>query len=206
MRGGLDRVGALVGGRRAGLRALGGRLVVVDEILAVRRGGRSAGGAGHQWLGGRVRDVQLALVQELVDVLELEILVDELVLLEVRILRRLHVVVHIVLNTFHLIHVDCTVVQHPHQRLQLVYVVLVLVYGGLQLLYSLLLVLVVLLLSQVHRDRLDLALELVDLDVQRLDRTGDPTAQILFLALRRIELLRGAETLLRVGLRFGFTL
>lgn len=38
MRGGLDRIGALLVGRRvrAGLVALGGRLVVVDEILVYR--------------------------------------------------------------------------------------------------------------------------------------------------------------------------
>lgn len=147
-----------------------------------RRGARDDGGGRAAGLvavrGGRGRQPH---TRELHVVDADDVVVDVLVLLEVRVLRRLDVVLHVlpnvldlqrdkvskgarflVRNAADLQNLHRHVVQHPEQRLQLLYVEPVLVQPALALVHPLLLVFVQLLLF-VRQQRLDFRLERIDL-------------------------------------------
>lgn len=149
----------------------------------------------------RGSQIQQHLVQPL------NIIVNELVLVEVRFLAVLDVIVNILLDRLDCRHLHLIIIEHPEESLQPLYVLPVFLDPGLALLRPRVRVrLAFLLLTRQSDQTFDLGLELVHLDVKRVDALVEPLHHVAALPLGRVHAGRGGQALLAVGFRLRLPL
>jgi hypothetical protein len=104
----------------------------------------------------------------------------------------------------YLIDVHVVIVEHPEKRLQLLYVIAVLLEQRLVLLDLVGGITALLLFPRPKF--LDLSLKLVDLQVERVEAPVQPFRRLVTLLLGRIQLRAGGQALLGKGFRLGLAL